>query len=80
MGLDDITGLKAASVLVDMWVLQHIKSDGSKYRPFVINIGIDVPISGTFTIPPGFEDIKIDIQRASQPGPRTLDLQASKRR
>lgn len=69
VGLDDISDLKSLSVLMDMWVLQHIKSNGVNYQPFEIDIEIDVPISGTFTIPPGYEDIDIHIDNS--PGLRT---------
>jgi len=65
VGLDDISGVRAGSALLDMWVLQHLKSDGTNYQPFQVNIGIDVTISGDFTIPPGYEDIEINIDNSS---------------
>ncbi len=44
--------------LYAFWILQHERQGPA---PFINEIIIEVPIEGTFTVPPGYEDVEINI-------------------
>jgi hypothetical protein len=44
--------------LYSFWILQHERQSPA---PFINEIIIEVPIEGTFTVPPGYEDVEINI-------------------
>ncbi len=57
----DLYTLAPFPPLYNFWILQHERIGPA---PFVNEIIIEVPIEGEFTVPPGFEDVIINIDSA----------------